>query len=606
MVVVRGLSLDELIRRSGAIDTVIERELRAIARQAAGQLGQVVVAAPTQAAASPSDVNLIRTLWRELVDRSLLAHVTDALFAASRAVARDFNRILDEVLSEQPTWRPPDTRGPDGRRQAPPQRAGQRVYQPPPSNRGTDGNVDLDVVDTDYHLDPLDESQATEAILSNARNRLVGIGDELWEHARDGLSTGLAEGESVEKLAARVVDAADVTAPRARTIARTEVISACNAGSLLTMRAIDLATSKVWLATPDARTRLDHRLAQGQTVPLDAPFVVGGVPLDHPGDPAGPPETVINCRCSLAYDVEELPTPAGEDDVDDIAGFDPSLFPDIDFSAVVLHLPGRHNQGDHRNKKGKKSGGSGDGDGGGGGGESEGDDNDGDSTKEQPRGVEPRHPPAEPLSPAEYSQLRNRYANDYDMVGVDLRAAGQALDSYVGNDYADINGGMRRGNEDSQFQEVIDHINQVFDSGVLTTSPFVTYRGLGQTKWTFGKIPEPGDIFTDPAFGSTTANRETANTFLDGAGGTTGLSIERIAEFDPGVWDQAAVLAINVPTGSRVLPVDAIRANSGYGYSRESEILLPPNTSLRVTGIDPADPDSATPRVIHVEVVTSE
>lgn len=344
MVVVRGLSLDELIRRSNTVDTVIERELRAVARQAAGSLGQVVVAAPAPQATSPNDVNVIRTLWRELVDKTLMAHVADALFAASRAVARDFNRILDKVLSEQPTWRPPDTRGADGRRQAPPQRAGQRVRQPPPSNRGTDGNVDLDLPNTDdFYLDPLDENQATEAILANARNRLVGIGDELWEHARAELVTGLNEGESVDKLAARVRDAADLTAPRARTVARTEVIGACNAGSILTMRSADLAASKVWLATPDTRTRLDHRLAQGQTVPLDAPFVVGGVPLDHPGDDAGPPEAVINCRCSLAYDIEDLPTPAGEDDSDDIEGFDPSMFPDVEFATESGSLMINHN-----------------------------------------------------------------------------------------------------------------------------------------------------------------------------------------------------------------------------------------------------------------------
>lgn len=335
MVVVRGLSLNELIRRSNQIDTVIEREMRAVAQQAASQLGQVVVAAPTSQATSPNDVNLIRTLWRELVDKSLMGHVADALFSASRAVARDFNRILDKVLSEQPDWRPPDTRGAAGRRQAPPQRAGQRVYQPPPSTHETDGNVDIDLSDndTDYQLDPLDEGQATEAILANARNRLVGIGDELWESARDELVVGLNEGESIDKLAARVSSAAEVAAPRARTIARTEVIGACNAGSILTMRSSDLATAKVWLATPDTRTRLDHRIAQGQAVPLDQPFIVGGVPLDHPGDDAGPADQVINCRCTQIYDIEDLPTPTGEDDADDIRGFDPSMFPDVEFAA---------------------------------------------------------------------------------------------------------------------------------------------------------------------------------------------------------------------------------------------------------------------------------
>lgn len=604
MVVVRGLSVAEVIRRSSEIDVVIEREMRAVAAQAADSLGQVIVAAPVRRAASPNDINFIRTLWRDIVDRSLMGLIADALFAASRAVSIDFNRILGKVLDDNPQWRPPDTRGTDGRRQAPPQRAGQRVYQPPPSTRGTDGNVVVDLPDDDddFFLDPLDENQATEAILANSRNRLVGIGDELWEQARDELVAGMNEGESIDKLAARVRGAADVASPRARTIARTEVIGACNAGSILTMRSSDLAATKIWLATPDTRTRLDHRIAQGQTVPLDAPFIVGGVPLDHPGDDAGPADQVINCRCTLAYDVEELPTPAGEDDSDDIEGFDPSMFPDVDFSVEELHLPGKHNQGSHRNKRKKSGDNDSDGDGSSDGGDS-GDSGDsgsgGDSKK-----VEPRNPPAEPLSRSDFSRLVGRYENDYDMVGIDLNQARDAMDSYVGNDYSDINGGMRRGNVNDRSQETIDAINKVFDSGVLTNEPFVSYRGLGNVGWTFGKVPEPGDVFRDPAFGSTTANRETADTFLDGAGGTTGLSLKRIAEFDPSALDNAAVLEINVPTGSRIIPVDAIRGGSpSFG---EREILLPPNSELRVVDVTPADPDSTTPRIIHMEVISSD
>lgn len=627
MVLVRGLSLDEVIRRSSQIDVVIAREMRAVARQAASQLGQVTVAASVRQAVSPGDVNQIRTLWRDLVDKSLMAHVLDAFLAASRAVSIDFNRILSKVLRDHPQWRPPDTRGTDGRRQLPPQRAGQRIYQPPPpSPSETDGNVDIDFDEDsdDLYLDPLDEDQVAEVLLATARNRLVDIGDDLWESARDELVTGLNEGESIDKLAARVRGAADLAAPRARSIARTEVIGACNAGSITTMRLNELGTAKVWLATPDTRTRIDHLQAQGQSVPLDEPFIVGGVPLDHPGDPAGPPEQCINCRCTLLYDVEELPTPEGEDDADSVGGFDPSMFPDIDFTTLgleTLHLPGKHNQADHRNKKKKKSGsdsdsgGSGgsksDSDSGGGGGDSRKQSDDQSDKPDKPekpekkRGVEPRHPPAEPLTGSGYRRLLDRYEGDYDMVGVDVSRARDALDSYVGNDYADINGGMRRDNVDSQSQETIDTLNDVFNSGVLTTEPFVTYRGLGNTPWTFGKTPEPGDVFTDRAFGSTTADRKTADTFLDGAGGTTGMSLERIAEFDPSALDNAAILSINVPRGSRVLPVDSIRgAGYGSGFSRESEILLPANTSLRVVSVDDPDPDTMTPRVVHMEVVT--
>jgi hypothetical protein len=34
-----------------------------------------------------------------------------------------------------------------------------------------------------------------------------------------------------------------------------------------------------------------------EPIPVDEPFIVGGAELMYPGDPAGPPEETINCRC---------------------------------------------------------------------------------------------------------------------------------------------------------------------------------------------------------------------------------------------------------------------------------------------------------------------
>jgi hypothetical protein len=63
--------------------------------------------------------------------------------------------------------------------------------------------------------------------------------------------------------------------------------------------------SKEWQATPDQRTRETHRIADGQRVPLTAPFQVGGASLMFPGDPTGPVGELANCRCSLGYLFEE-------------------------------------------------------------------------------------------------------------------------------------------------------------------------------------------------------------------------------------------------------------------------------------------------------------
>lgn len=61
----------------------------------------------------------------------------------------------------------------------------------------------------------------------------------------------------------------------------------------------DVAPMKVWLATEDTRTRPTHREADKQRTLLTSPFVVGGAQLLFPGDPRGPANEVIACRCAM-------------------------------------------------------------------------------------------------------------------------------------------------------------------------------------------------------------------------------------------------------------------------------------------------------------------
>lgn len=57
-------------------------------------------------------------------------------------------------------------------------------------------------------------------------------------------------------------------------------------------------TSFVWRTARDKRVRDSHRAMDGQVAKFGQPFTTGnGAKLMHPGDPSGPPEEVINCRC---------------------------------------------------------------------------------------------------------------------------------------------------------------------------------------------------------------------------------------------------------------------------------------------------------------------
>lgn len=92
---------------------------------------------------------------------------------------------------------------------------------------------------------------------------------------------------------------------QARRVARTETLAAVNggtwAGQVARTSETGQAMFKQWLATDDARTRDTHAAADGQIQPLNVPFIVGGYPLQHPGEAGGPAGEVINCRCTTLY-----------------------------------------------------------------------------------------------------------------------------------------------------------------------------------------------------------------------------------------------------------------------------------------------------------------
>lgn len=148
--------------------------------------------------------------------------------------------------------------------------------------------------------------------LENVRNRLVGVGDTVFDTIRTSLRDGMLQGEDVRALARRTDDLLG-DAPRWRnravTIARTEVIAANNAGQRDAARIIAGATGhdvstvvKQWLATSDERTRETHAAVNGvQVLGLDAPFSVGAASLQQPGDPYGPAREVVNCRCTVLH-----------------------------------------------------------------------------------------------------------------------------------------------------------------------------------------------------------------------------------------------------------------------------------------------------------------
>jgi uncharacterized protein with gpF-like domain len=158
------------------------------------------------------------------------------------------------------------------------------------------------------------------AALGNRVNKVVGINQTTEDALRATLQEGEAAGETLRKLTARVQDVFDEASDsRAVTIARTEVVGSMNEANYVAAAQADLELTKEWLATDDERTREDHLEADGQEVAMDDFFDVGGFDMLYPGDPDGPAEEVINCRCVVLYNSAdggtEVVSPADDGDV---------------------------------------------------------------------------------------------------------------------------------------------------------------------------------------------------------------------------------------------------------------------------------------------------
>jgi hypothetical protein len=149
------------------------------------------------------------------------------------------------------------------------------------------------------------------------RRRITDVTETTRRQIVGAVDRGYQDGIGVAEVARNIRGLVDELAGfRADAIARTETHGAANYGSDSAAKLTGLPLKREWLAAKDERTRPSHAEADGQIREPDEPFQVGGVLLMYPGDPSGPGNEVINCRCVLGYVVDdgldmEAPTDAG-------------------------------------------------------------------------------------------------------------------------------------------------------------------------------------------------------------------------------------------------------------------------------------------------------
>lgn len=145
------------------------------------------------------------------------------------------------------------------------------------------------------------DSRALDRALRDSRydsrlNRAISIDRPLTQRQIDTM---------VDRYRARAVMA------RADTIARTEALTGYSQARDESLRQMMQQTRlnsdrvlRVWHATHDDRVRDWHLSMEGQRASVDEPFIDGlGNAVMYPGDPSAPPETRINCRCTLGFEV---------------------------------------------------------------------------------------------------------------------------------------------------------------------------------------------------------------------------------------------------------------------------------------------------------------
>jgi HK97 family phage portal protein len=152
----------------------------------------------------------------------------------------------------------------------------------------------------DFTLAPLEALK----FLEGRKKEIKGINDTTFASIKSELSEALNNGESYASMADRIREVfTDAGQSRAETIAQTEVGIAVNTGRYTAMTESGV-THKAWLDSNLEGSRQSHieagvRYSYDRAIEIGDTFDVGGEQLDHPGDPAGSPGNVINCRCTV-------------------------------------------------------------------------------------------------------------------------------------------------------------------------------------------------------------------------------------------------------------------------------------------------------------------
>ena len=174
-----------------------------------------------------------------------------------------------------------------------------RILRPVWENAFSTGSQ---VASQSYGIPAVQNTRLTQHLMQYGLARVQKINNTTRQKLASALARGVQAGESRAQLVDRVQNAMNTNRERAQIIADTEVHTSIQSGSFESIRSSG-AKFKTWLSSGDDATRMSHQLLNGRTIPMNERFENGCL---YPGDPAGAPGEIINCRCDVV--------PAEDDD----------------------------------------------------------------------------------------------------------------------------------------------------------------------------------------------------------------------------------------------------------------------------------------------------
>ena len=137
------------------------------------------------------------------------------------------------------------------------------------------------------------------------RRRITSVSETTRGTIISAVARGFADGLGQRAVADYVTGLIpSFSTARAALIARTETHGAANFGATEAAKETGLKLRREWISAEDARTRDSHNMDLIKIVGMDEAFDVGNARLMYPGDPAGPADETINCRCVVGFIVD--------------------------------------------------------------------------------------------------------------------------------------------------------------------------------------------------------------------------------------------------------------------------------------------------------------